>query len=177
MTATPSNPVQSCQPSNAGLSDRLLAMPSSLNDACRTMEEASGEIAILQARGDLAVQNRNHWQAEAERLLKALEVQEQAWRDREEIGNESGQALVDALKARVAELENNEAAYESIIGKRTYNEVAEHIRGLEEALEQARSFARQVQYMDGVRNDHSCASVAAHYAEKFNTALQRKTGS
>lgn len=34
-----------------------------------------------------------------------LEAQEQAWRERERIGNECGQALVDSLKARVAELE------------------------------------------------------------------------
>ena len=42
---------------------------------------------------------------EIERLLKAFEDHEQAWREREAIGNESGQALVDALKARIAKLE------------------------------------------------------------------------
>lgn len=44
---------------------------------------AEEEIAILQARGDLAVQNRNYWQAEAERR----------------------ESEIAALKARVAELE------------------------------------------------------------------------
>jgi hypothetical protein len=39
------------------------------------------------------------------------------------------------LKARIAELEANERAYESILGKRTYNEVAEHIAELEGALD------------------------------------------
>lgn len=43
-------------------------------------------------------------------------------------------AIPDAAQARIAELESNEAAYERILGKRTYNEVAEHIRGLEAAL-------------------------------------------
>jgi hypothetical protein len=56
------------EPTTASLNDRLRAMPSSLNDACRTMEEAADELAISQARGDLAVQNRNHWQQEAEGL-------------------------------------------------------------------------------------------------------------
>ena len=34
-----------------------------------------------------------------------LEEQEQAWREREEIGNKSGQALVDSYKSRVVQLE------------------------------------------------------------------------
>ena len=42
---------------------------------------------------------------------------------------------IATLKARVSELESNEAAYESILGERTYNEVAEHIRGLEVAAQ------------------------------------------
>ena len=49
---------------------------------------------------------------------------------------------IATLKARVAELEANEAAYESILGKRTYNEVAEHIDGLESALHQIDSWSR-----------------------------------
>lgn len=46
-------PARECQPEAATARDlvaRLLAMPSSLNDACRTMEEAHGEITTLQAR-------------------------------------------------------------------------------------------------------------------------------
>ncbi len=42
------------------------------------------EIAILQARSDLAVQNRNYWQAEAERqadLIKKLEAELASCRD------------------------------------------------------------------------------------------------
>ena len=49
-------------------------------------------------------------------------------------GREQPYDDISTLKARVAELEANEAAYESILGKRTYNEVAEHIEGLEEVL-------------------------------------------
>ena len=43
-------------------------------------------------------------------------------------------AEIATLKVRISELESNEAAYESVLGERTYNEVAEHIRGLEDAL-------------------------------------------
>jgi len=43
-------------------------------------------------------------------------------------------AEIATLKVRISELESNEAAYKSILGERTYNEVAEHIRGLEDAL-------------------------------------------
>lgn len=39
-----------------------------------------------------------------------------------------------SLKARIAELEANEKAYEKIIGKKTFQEVADRIRELEEAL-------------------------------------------
>lgn len=39
------------------------------------------------------------------------------------------------LKARISELESNERAYEAILGKRTYNEVAMHIQELEGALQ------------------------------------------
>lgn len=34
----------------------------------KTYQEVADEIAVLQARGDLAVQNRNHWQQEAESM-------------------------------------------------------------------------------------------------------------
>lgn len=34
----------------------------------KTCQEVAEELAVLQARGDLAVQNRNHWQAEAESM-------------------------------------------------------------------------------------------------------------
>ena len=44
---TPSNQVQSTQP--MPLVDRLLAMPSSLNDACRTMDEAHKRISELES--------------------------------------------------------------------------------------------------------------------------------
>lgn len=54
-------------------------------------------------------------------------------------GREQPHDDISTLKARVAELEANEMArseaYEAILGERTYNEVAEHIMGLEEALE------------------------------------------
>lgn len=36
---------------------------------------------------------------------------------------------------RITELEANEAAYEAIIGPRTYNEVAEHVRTMERTLQ------------------------------------------
>lgn len=39
------------------------------------------EIAILQARGDLAVENRNHWQAEAESLRAQLASARKALED------------------------------------------------------------------------------------------------
>lgn len=80
------------------------------------------EIALLQARGDLAVQNRNYWQEEAE--LRA---------------------------ERVKELEANEAAYEVILGKRTYAEVAEHIRVLEGALLEAR---QSLELADKMLSEH-----------------------
>ena len=50
-------------------------------------------------------------------------------------GREQPYDDIATLKARVAELEANEAAYESTLGKRTYNEVAEHIRTMERALQ------------------------------------------
>jgi hypothetical protein len=40
-----------------------------------------------------------------------------------------------SLKARIAELESNELAYEEIIGKKTYQEVADRIRELLEIVE------------------------------------------
>jgi hypothetical protein len=40
-----------------------------------------------------------------------------------------------SLKARIAELEANEKAYEEIIGKKTYREVADRIREMEGALQ------------------------------------------
>jgi hypothetical protein len=43
-----------------------------------------------------------------------------------------------SLKARIAELEANEKAYEEIIGKKTFQEVADRIRELAEALETAK---------------------------------------
>lgn len=43
-----SAPVLPSQPSPASLRQRLLAMPSSLNDACRTMEEAAERIQQLE---------------------------------------------------------------------------------------------------------------------------------
>lgn len=49
-------PAPSSQPD---ISTRLRAMPSSLNDACRTMDEAAGEIASLKSQ--------------VERMTKALE--------------------------------------------------------------------------------------------------------
>ena len=55
----------------------------------------------------------------------------------------SQDAEIAAIKARITELESNEADYESILGPRTYNEVAEHIRGLEGALKDWLSFAEE----------------------------------
>jgi hypothetical protein len=43
-------------------------------------------------------------------------------------------AYVAAMKARIAELEANEKAYEDIIGPKTYREVADRIQELEGAL-------------------------------------------
>jgi hypothetical protein len=40
-----------------------------------------------------------------------------------------------SLKARIAELEANEKTYEEIIGKKTFREVADRIRELEDALQ------------------------------------------
>jgi DNA repair exonuclease SbcCD ATPase subunit len=45
-----------------------------------------------------------------------------------------------SLKARISELEANEKAYEEIIGKKTYREMADRIRELEGALESIRQF-------------------------------------
>ena len=47
-----------------------------------------------------------------------------------------------ALKARIDELESNERAYEEIIGKKTYREVALHIEELEAQLKAAEYAAR-----------------------------------
>lgn len=55
------------------------------------------------------------------------------WHDGGKSAESFAEELV-SLRTRVSELESNEAAYESILGPRTYNEVAEHIRGLERAL-------------------------------------------
>jgi hypothetical protein len=41
---------------------------------------------------------------------------------------------IERLKARISELESNERAYEEILGKRTYREVAETIRNMKRAL-------------------------------------------
>lgn len=72
-----------CQPSIVNrLRDRDAIVVAGLFHAVPVMRDAADEI---------------------ERLRKALEDQEQAWRDREEIGNESGQALVNSLKAQVAD--------------------------------------------------------------------------
>lgn len=57
----------------------------------RQMDSVVEHIAALKARN-----------AELE---EKLEAQEQVWREREAIGNESGQALVDSYKSRAAELE------------------------------------------------------------------------
>jgi hypothetical protein len=48
-----------------------------------------------------------------------------------------------ALKARIAELESNEKAYEEIIGKKTFQEVADRIRELEARLEEARQLVAE----------------------------------
>jgi hypothetical protein len=42
---------------------------------------------------------------------------------------------IDSLRTRIAELEANEKAYEEIIGKKTFQEVADRIREMEEALQ------------------------------------------
>jgi hypothetical protein len=47
---------------------------------------------------------------------------------------------ISALKARIAELEANEKAYEEIIGKKTYREVADRIRELEAVLQDIGEF-------------------------------------
>ena len=47
----------------------------------------------------------------------------------------SQDAEIAAIKARITELESNEADYESILGPRTYNEVAEHVRTMERTLQ------------------------------------------
>jgi hypothetical protein len=44
-------------------------------------------------------------------------------------------AAYDSLKARIAELEANEKAYEEIIGKKTYRQVADRIQEMEGALQ------------------------------------------
>jgi hypothetical protein len=59
---------------------------------------------------------------------------------------------------RIAELESNEKAYEEIIGKKTYREVADRIRDLEAALLNCRtaycgySITKNDQYPDVIEN-------------------------
>jgi hypothetical protein len=45
---------------------------------------------------------------------------------------------IESLRTRISELEANERAYEEIIGKKTYREVADRIEELEAALRLAR---------------------------------------
>lgn len=84
-------------------------------------------------------------------LLEQVEIADQKrefaefeW-NRATDGMKERDATIAALKARITELEANEAAYESILGKRTYNEVAEHIRELEEALKPFVEIAKELQ--------------------------------
>lgn len=67
---------------------------------------------------------------DVELLQQKLEFAEFEW-NRATDGMKERDETIAALKARVAELESNEAAYEATLGQRTYNEVAEHIKYLE----------------------------------------------
>lgn len=72
-------------------------------------------------------------QPSSERLLERLREESLQLQRRSFDSADAGISanLCDEAIDRIAELEANEAAYEATLGKRTYNEVAEHIKYLE----------------------------------------------
>lgn len=75
------------------------------------------------------------------------------------------------LKARIAELEANERAYEEIIGKMTYREVAGRIKELEGALRLAEDVLSRAPFSTGIwpNGMHPNAGI-----EKIRDALEPK---
>lgn len=94
-----------------GLSERLRQMPSSLNDACRTMEEAATaldsllkERDALQARVKELEGERNFWKSERDRIKAFLSEgdwqtveSEHAWRNRALRAEQERDEILSAL--------------------------------------------------------------------------------
>jgi len=77
---------------------------------------------------------------------------------------------VPTLKARIEELESNERAYEKILGKRTYREVADRMKEMEEALQIARTFISDEPIEHAIVNVHSMQSLV----QLLDAALEAK---
>ena len=75
-----------------------------------------------------------------------------------------------SLKARIEELESNERAYEKILGKRTYREVADRMKEMEEALQIARTFISDEPIEHAIVNVHSMQSLV----QLLDAALEAK---
>lgn len=78
---------------------------------------------------------------------------------------------IASLKARIAELEANERAYEEIIGHKTYREVAGRIKELEGALRLAEDVLSRAPFSTGIwpNGMHPNAGI-----EKIRDALEPK---